>query len=406
MKLVFYTNLVSPHTVPLAVELRKLVGSFLYVYQNHGGEPFRTQMALDPIKDCAICEADVQEQARTILRECDVLLTGVRDFGLMQDRIEMGLLTFYQSERWFKPICLTAISDSENARGGIWMSGFWKNILPFAFRRARRIVRLMQSDLFVYLPIGVHAAEDMARLCGVFSGDLRCLFRAPKLNFERRAGGKLWLADDNVGAEKRYCLERMRIWGYYVSQSNNRLTQKSGQDGATGGILRVLWVGRLLNLKRVDVIIRAVIEFVKIGCADSSFPKITLDIYGGGPEEDRLRDMACGYEDIIKFFPSVSISEVRKIMRDHDVYVLSSNAFEGWGAVVSEALEEGMKVIGTYESGASATMLPDSNLFHAGDWRALLSILQGPIGEVSIGEWSVRNAAMILAGLLNQGDCQ
>ena len=58
-------------------------------------------------------------------------------------------------------------------------------------------------------------------------------------------------------------------------------------------------------------------------------------------------------------------------MRSNDVYVLASNAHEGWGAVVSEALEEGMEVFGTYEAGSSATMLPKENLFSAGDWKTL-----------------------------------
>ena len=73
--------------------------------------------------------------------------------------------------------------------------------------------------------------------------------------------------------------------------------------------------------------------------------------------------------------------------------VLSSNAYEGWGAVVSEALEEGMRVVGTYEAGASATMLPESNLFHFGDWRRLASILANDIKMIDIGMWTAKSAA-------------
>lgn len=65
-------------------------------------------------------------------------------------------------------------------------------------------------------------------------------------------------------------------------------------------------------------------------------------------------------------------------MREHDIYVLASNAQEGWGAAVNEALEEGMVVVGTYEAGASAALLPRENLYHAGDWKALARLLQAP----------------------------
>ena len=135
-------------------------------------------------------------------------------------------------------------------------------------------------------------------------------------------------------------------------------------------------------------------------------PKITLDIYGTGPEENRLKKMAAEYGDAIKFHPPVPITEVRRLMREHDVYVLGSNGYEGWGAVVSEALEEGMKVIGTYEAGSSATMLPESCLFHAGDWRRLSRLLAQCAEEKchtalkgqGIGDWTANRAAEWLVG--------
>ena len=83
-------------------------------------------------------------------------------------------------------------------------------------------------------------------------------------------------------------------------------------------------------------------------------------------------------------------------MRNHDVYVLASNAYEGWGAVVSEALEEGMKVVGTYEAGSSATILPKECLFHAGEWKRLLESLQNGVHGVGIGEWTAANASKVL----------
>ncbi len=106
--------------------------------------------------------------------------------------------------------------------------------------------------------------------------------------------------------------------------------------------------------------------------------------------------MALGYEDVIKFYPPVPISEVRKLMREHDVYVLASNGYEGWGAVVSEALEEEMKVIGTFESGSCATILPENNLFHAKDWHKLLQLLQSCILKGKIGEWTAKIAAELI----------
>ena len=172
---------------------------------------------------------------------------------------------------------------------------------------------------------------------------------------------------------------------------NHGIHRIHGKKGCGSEGVKVLWVGRLLNWKRVDTIIKAVGD-----CSKSE--KITLDVYGVGPEEAKLKKLAAKYGDVIKFYPPVPINEVRKLMREHDVYVLSSNGYEGWGAVVSEALEEGMAVIGTYEAGSSATILSESNLFHAGDWRRLKMLFEGNVEKVGIGSWTAKSAAIALIG--------
>jgi glycosyltransferase involved in cell wall biosynthesis len=172
-------------------------------------------------------------------------------------------------------------------------------------------------------------------------------------------------------------IDKMRMWGYYVESSKKDAISVRKAKNTTGKVVRILWVGRLLAWKRVDTIIRAVGEFANMKCEDVSLPEITLDIYGSGPLETSLKKMAVQYGDIVKFHPPIPIDEVRKLMREHDVYVLASNGYEGWGAVVSEAIEEGMTVLGTYEAGSSATILPEGSLFHTGDWRALKKLLSG-----------------------------
>lgn len=374
MRIALLTNIVSPHQLPLAEEIVKRVGdgNYRYVFT----EKFHAERAKMGWGNGAAPSCCVDEQAgRDFLEHADVVYCGNRDLELFARRLHSGLKSFYMSERWFKP----------------WI-GMLRLLKPSYFRMAWRFVQLLRtSGKLFYFPMGIHAARDMARLCGLFAGDMRCLFRAPQLDFERKPGGKIWLK--NGGDGKRYCLDKMRMWGYFVEPS--RFDALSVQEAADtpGRTCRVLWVGRLLNWKRVDTIVRAVGEHANLKRVDTSLPAITLDIYGTGPEELRLKKLAAEYGDAIKFFPPVPIAEVRRLMREHDVYVLSSNGYEGWGAVVSEALEEGMKVLGTYEAGSSATILPEECLFHAGDWRALLRRLQGEIPQVGIGDWTAKDAA-------------
>ena len=369
MKFVFYTNSVSPHQLPLARELIKIFGEdgYRYIYTN----PFtdeRRNIGWDMANErWLVAEFEDRDAARRMLENADVVLSSERDWNLFETRAKKGLLSIYVSERWCKPPI-----------------GILRFLTPRYFMYAWRLAKLMLStDKVLYFPIGIHAARDMARLCGLVRGDLRCLFRAPRLEFEKRPGARIIASRKPIVACRRYCLDKMRMWGYYVAPPKRDALQVQEATKTKPHEIKVLWVGRLLNLKRVD----------------DSLPKMTLDIYGMGSEESRLRDMAKGYDDEIRFYPPVPIDEVRKLMREHDVYVLASNAYEGWGAVVSEALEEGMGVVGTYEAGSSATMLPRERLFHAGDWKTLMKLLSDGVGTIGIGSWSASSAAMFIQRL-------
>ena len=82
-------------------------------------------------------------------------------------------------------------------------------------------------------------------------------------------------------------------------------------------------------------------------------------------------------------------------MQSHDMYIFASNSFDGWGAVVNEAIEEGMTVVASRESGSGATILPESCVFDCKDSSALskliLSYAELPVISPEI--WSAKAAA-------------
>jgi len=380
MRFAIYTSVISPHQIPLARAIIKWIGApnYRYIYtETQSQERQDLGWGGDDIFDADLVLKSESSEAREWLENADALMIGdLRPLDLIARRAQKGLRTYYQTERWFKPPV-----------------GILRLLSPRYFRMARRFVGLLRSgDGFVCLPIGIHAACDMARLCGLLHGDIRCMFRAPKLDFERKPGGRISFSQSRAVAEK-YCLDKMHIWGYYVAPSKFDVFPVREANRANPNGIEVLWVGRFLSLKRVDTIVRAVGAHEGLRRVDDSLPKMTLDLYGTGPEEARLKRLAAKYGDVVKFYPPVPISEVRGLMQKHDIYVLASNAYEGWGAVISEALEEGMKVVGTHEAGASASMLPYNCLFHAGNWKRLLRILQCDIEPVGIGLWTADYAA-------------
>lgn len=397
MRIALLTNIISPHQLPLARALVERVGAdaYRYVYTEPAHDE-RIRMGWGASAGERWC---VRGAADTpFLRDADFVYTEERALDMIERRSEIGLETCYVSERWFKPSL-----------------GFLRVFVPSYFRMVRRFLRTLKAPTMRLLPQGVHAARDFARLMGLFSGDLRCLFRSPKVAFESRPGGIVVslrqamaagvLSAESIAFAKRHGFAqipeaqwgrvkpvgpyaKMRLWGYFVVPGEGRPPQRTERP------LRVLWVGRMLKLKRVETLIEAV----------KGLPNVTLDLYGHGSEEENLKRLAEGCE-AIQFRDFVSVEQVRDLMRSHDVYVFASDGHDGWGAVVNEALEEGMVVVGTVEAGASATILPPERLYHAGDVAALRRILETlhPMPG-RIDAWSAQQAAEVLLALAEKRD--
>jgi len=336
MTVAFYTNIISPHQIPWCRAFAARIGAenFRYIYVERLHDE-RVQMGWSDATLGVRCLLSDEPEAQEWLENADVLMSGRRDLDLMERRVAAGKPTIYSSERWFKPPL-----------------GFLRLIDPRYLRMAFRFVRLARrSPYFWVFPIGVHAQRDFARL--------------------------------GVPREKMY------VWGYFVEPSDRaRGGGHSAADVVECSPIRVLWVGRLLRWKKVDTLIRA------FRLLDASRYELTL--VGTGPDEARLLKLSAGRRNI-HFSPPVPIEQVRELMQSHDVYILPSNGYEGWGAVVSEALEEGMIVLGSRQAGASATVLPQTHLFDCGDLRRVATllgqVLAGRLHRVSIGAWSASAAA-------------
>jgi len=418
MNFVFYTNIISPHQVPWCMAFVDLVGQDKFYYVITDGEYLEREKLGWQVKNINFNVLTVNN-ATELLEHADILISGIRDVALFKLRGIKGLKTFYVSERWFKPPL-----------------GMLRLIVPTYWLMCCRFFNLLTRNAggkceLMLLPIGIHAARDMARMIGLLSGDIRCLWQTPEVKTEERVPlSRLRLSDRTINVENNctswtkdelgYGLGRMRLWGYFVKPTSisNHKQEESDKDkqliqsekGARRKRnFRILWVGRMLNWKRIDTLVLAVVHLLNEGIP------INLKIVGHGPVEGKLRQMAgywlienaqlTGEEKIseshvdnlssdenqgigISFHPPVKITEVRKLMQEADVYVFPSDGGEGWGAVVNEAMAEGCCVIGTHEAGSSATIIEDGingYLFHAGDVRALVECLRKVASVASTG---------------------
>lgn len=101
----------------------------------------------------------------------------------------------------------------------------------------------------------------------------------------------------------------------------------------------LLWAGRLVAYKRPE---DAILALDKIPNTN-----VTLDMIGVGERERRLKELAnrLGLSDRVRFLGAMTPDDVRSRMEKADIFLFTSNAGEGWGAVLNEAMNSGCRVI-------------------------------------------------------------
>lgn len=109
----------------------------------------------------------------------------------------------------------------------------------------------------------------------------------------------------------------------------------------------------MLGCKRVDTLIKA------FSGPLSERPNSILTLIGEGPMHARLVCLAKNLinDESYRFLPPKPVAEILQIIRQDHTFVLPSNAVEGWGPVVNEAMGEGCTVIASEASGAAKSMI-------------------------------------------------
>lgn len=122
-------------------------------------------------------------------------------------------------------------------------------------------------------------------------------------------------------------------------------------------IYRFVCVARLVKGKNHDFLLRG-LAYVKTGWH--------LDVVGAGPLEGRLQKLAkeLGVEHRVSWHGALPNAAARELIFRSDTLLLPS-AYEGWGAVVNEAVAEGTRVLVSDMSGSSSLMhIPGAGRSH------------------------------------------
>ena len=203
---------------------------------------------------------------------------------------------------------------------------------------------------------------------------------ASRIDFFLAISEKAYKQYTSVGYTDRQVFQ----WCYCVENSGISIDDVNKQNSTLP--FRIMFVGSMILRKGYDILIKALqllstnewkADFYCIGNAAEKELALAIE------KETNLNGK-------IKFLPFLDNASVRQKMYEYDVMILPSR-FDGWGAVVNEALTEGTPVIVSHQSGASTLVAcnPDiGNICQAGDANHLASIIERRISQ---GHWPDEN---------------
>lgn len=343
MKILQVNNIVSHHQLPFSKELVSLVGEENFLFAALGrpdSERLNNGWKKDYNEEWIIHPNDsIESHIRfdKFWHEADVVICGERLISKMQERVDDNKICFYMSERWWKPPV-----------------GMFRLFHPLYLKMFLEFKQLSKSKYFHYLPIGPFAARDMALMTSMPS--------------------RVW------------------AWGYFTAFP---IIIPSMSESRGSDVTRILWVGRMIKCKRVDLLIKALAKIKNEG------KKFELTLVGNGSERKYLEKLAkkllgASFYEFKEFIPS---DEVPFLMAQYDIYVLPSSAYEGWGAVVNEAMSAGCAVIASDKTGAGASLIEhgvNGLLFKSGSEDSLYDCLSQLVNNKKlINDFSVKSRLII-----------
>ena len=134
----------------------------------------------------------------------------------------------------------------------------------------------------------------------------------------------------------------------------------------------LVFVGRLVSDKGVDLLLKALVELR----AEGLIP--TLTIIGGGPEEARLRAQAAanGLSSQVRFAGVQTGNALAESLNRHRIMVVPSRWAEPFGIVALEGIACGCVVIGSEQGGLREAIGPCGKTFPNGDLTALKQVVR------------------------------
>ncbi len=304
MKLVFITNYINHHQVHLADAFYQILGKNYAFVATQEMHEWRKKLGYPDFSDReylvnAYKSKSAKLNALHLVNEADVVIIGSAPDKYVLDRIKAGKLTFRYSERWFK-------SKPWYFSGPRAWINFYKNH-----------IRFKNKPLYM-LAASAYTANDVYA----------------------------------IGAYKN----KVYKWGYFTQVNPDFEVETPQNLGvSTLEITPLMWCARFLKLKHPELPILLAQRLKENGY------KFIIDMFGSGEELETSKALAkdLGVEDVIKFRGNLPNQEILNEMRQHEIFLFTSDRNEGWGAVLNESMANGCAVVASNLIGSVPFLVKD-----------------------------------------------
>ena len=363
MKVVFVSNFFNHHQRPFSNSMSSLCDYTFIETEPMDDERKGMGWSLQDFPEYVFPSqrfASEPERALQIITDADVVILGSAPDTLFVPRLKQGKITFRYSERLYKEG--TPLHRLPHDIAGAWLHHG----------------RFQKYPLYM-LCASAYTATDVARF----------------------------------GNYRNRCFQ----WGYFpeaIQYPDETLSSRRHSPP-----IRLLWVARMLDWKHPEAVIEVADRLKRDGY------DYHLDLIGSGPMQSELESMISEkhLEQQVHLLGTMPPEDVRSHMLAADIFLFTSDRYEGWGAVLNEAMNSGCAVVASHSIGSAPFLIENGKnglLFRSGDWDDLYQkvkqFVESDTLRYSCGQaayrtiteqWNAANAAerfFTLVNSLQRGD--
>lgn len=346
MRICFISNYINHHQIPFCDAMTERTGGSFYFIQTREMEPERLAMGWQNggFPDYVHCFYEEPEWCRQVIREADVaLFGGCGDESYIAERLRQRKPVIRVDERMYK-------------------EGQWKAVSPRGLiKKYRDHTRYRRAPVY-FLCAGAYVADDL-RLIRAYPG-------------------------------KKFC------WGYFPpvrTYEPDSLMEKKKRK-----IPYLLWAGRFIDWKHPLLALEGAKYLKEKGIA------FTMDMIGGGELEQEIQNCiaAWGLEGQVRLLGYQQPEKVREYMEQANIFLMTSDRREGWGAVANEAMNSGCALITDVMTGAAPYLIRQGEngyVYRSGQKEMFFPILEKLVKNPAECERLGRNACETIMRTWNAG---